>query len=63
LAAWHTALDCVEEAEELLVAVALHALPDHRHLEHIERDEQRGRAVALVVMMGCTSPRLRLQRT
>ena len=30
LAGGHVALDPIEEADELLVAVALHALPDHR---------------------------------
>ena len=43
-------LDRVQEAEELLVAVALHAAAQHRAVEHVERGEQRGRAVALVVV-------------
>ena len=30
--------------------VALHAAADHRAVEHVERGEQRGRAVALVVV-------------
>src|ERR671919_2723483 len=32
-------------------AVALHALTDHGPLEHVERGEQGGRAMTLVVMM------------
>src|SRR5258708_21188102 len=43
-------LDGVEEADELLMAVALHAAADHLALEQIESGEQRGRAVAFVVM-------------
>jgi hypothetical protein len=38
------------KAEKLLVAVALHALADYRALEHVERGEQGGRAVAQVIM-------------
>ena len=44
------ALDGIEEADELLVPVALHALADHGAVEHVEGREQGGRAVALVVM-------------
>ena len=44
------ALDGVEEADELLMAVALHAPADDRALEHVEGGEQRGGAVALVVV-------------
>jgi dihydroxyacetone kinase len=43
-------LDGVEEADELLMAVALHVAADDGAVEHVERGEQRGRAVALVVM-------------
>jgi hypothetical protein len=39
------------------VSVALHALADDRAVEHVEGREQGGRAVALVIMRGCTSPR------
>ena len=53
----HRALDGVEEADELLMPMALHAAADHGAFEHIERGEQGRRAVALVIMMGCTSPR------
>ena len=46
----HLALDAVEEADELLMAVALHVLADDRAVEHVERGEQRRRAVPLVVV-------------
>ena len=39
-------LDGVEEMDELLVAVPLHAATDHRPVQHVERGEQRGRVVA-----------------
>jgi hypothetical protein len=40
LAGRHRALDRAQEAEELLVAVARHAAPDDRAVEHAERREQ-----------------------
>ena len=46
----HLALDAVQEADELLMAMALHVLPDDRAIQHVERGEQGRRAVALVVM-------------
>ena len=46
----HLGLDDVEEADELLMAMALHALADDRAVEHVERCEQRGGAVTLVVV-------------
>ena len=47
----HGALDGLEEANELLgAAMPSHAASDHGSVEDIERGEQRGRAVALVVM-------------
>ena len=46
----HLTLDRVEEADELLMAVALHVAADHGAIEHVERGEQRRRAVALVVV-------------
>src|ERR1019366_1176859 len=42
--------DGVEEADELLVAVLLHAASEHHAVEHVEGGEQGGRSVALVVM-------------
>jgi hypothetical protein len=46
----HFALDRVEETHELLVSVALHVPADHCAVEGVERGEQRGGAVALLVM-------------
>ena len=43
--------DGVEEADELLMAVALHAAADDRAVQDVERGEQGGRAMALVVMV------------
>src|SRR5215208_2554307 len=43
-------LDGVEEANELLVPVALHAAADDGAVEDVECGEQRGPSVALVVM-------------
>ena len=43
-------LDGVEEADELLMAVALHVAADDRAVEDVEGGEQRRRAVALVVV-------------
>ena len=45
--ALHGALDGLEEANELLVAMPSHAASDHGSVEDIERGEQSGRAVAL----------------
>ena len=47
----HLTLDVVEEADELLMAVALHAAADDRAVQDVERGEQGGRAMALVVMV------------
>src|SRR5260370_25539931 len=44
------AVDLVEKADEFLMPVARHALADDTALQHIERPEQRRRAVALVVV-------------
>ena len=48
--AGHLRLDGVEEADELLMPVALHVAADDGAVEHVERGEQRGGAVALVVV-------------
>ena len=50
LAGWHRRLNGVEEADELLVPVALHAAAQHGAVEHVESGEQGGGAMALVVM-------------
>ena len=44
------AVDGSQEAQELLMPVALHALADHRPGGDIEGGEQRGRAMALIIM-------------
>ena len=41
------ALDGIEEADEFLVPVALHAVADHPTVEHVEGREQGRGAVAL----------------
>src|SRR3954453_2967409 len=43
-------LDSVEEADELLMPMALHTTADHLSVQHVERREQCRRAVALVVV-------------
>ena len=47
LAGRHRPLDGVQKADELLVPVALHAAAEHGALEHVERGEQGGGAMAL----------------
>ena len=43
-------LNGVEEANELLMSVALHVSTDHRSVENIEGGKQGGGAMALVIM-------------
>ena len=43
-------LDGIQESDELLVPVTLHAASDHLAIEHVERGEQCGGAVPLVIM-------------
>src|SRR3954451_17963228 len=50
LPAGTAALDGVEEADELLVPVALHAAAEDGAVEDVEGGEQRGGAMALVVV-------------
>ena len=50
LPAGHRGLDRVEEADEFLVTVALHAAAEHRAVQDVERGEQRGGAVADIVV-------------
>ncbi len=47
---WHGLVDVPEEFQELLCAVTRHAVADDLARLHIECCEQRGRAVALVVV-------------
>jgi hypothetical protein len=46
----HLGFDGVEEADELLMPVALHTAANDSAVEDIERGEQRRRAVAFVVV-------------
>ena len=48
-------LDGVEEADELLVPVTLHAAPNHPSVQHVERGKQRRGAMALVVVLVWTA--------
>jgi hypothetical protein len=48
---WGFAVDLVEEADELLMPVAAHALADDLAIEHVQRGEQGGSAVALIIMV------------
>src|SRR5215211_5097264 len=55
-------LDGIEEADELLMPVALHVAAYDGAVEHVERGEQSRRAVPLVVMgQGATSALLHRQ--
>src|SRR6266571_6127972 len=46
-------VDLIEEADESLMPMALHVAADDGAIENVERGEQRGRAVALVVVYHC----------
>jgi hypothetical protein len=50
LSFWHLRLDGVEEADELLMAMALHVVSDDGAIEHVEGSEQRGGTMAFVVV-------------
>ena len=50
LARGNLLLDDIEEANKLLMAMALHGAADHRAVEDVHRGEQRRRAVALIVV-------------
>ena len=53
------ALDGIDKTDELEMPVAPHAAPDDRSVEHAERGEQGGGAVALVVVChGLAAPGL-----
>lgn len=62
LASRDIALKDIEEANELLMPVALHVPPEHLAGQDIERGEQRGRSVSLVVVgHGGATPLLQRQ--
>jgi hypothetical protein len=46
----HLRLDGIEEADELLMAVALHAMANDGAVEHVESGEQRSGAVPFIVV-------------
>ena len=50
----HLRLDGIEEADELLMALALHVVADDGAVEHVESGERRGGAVPFVVVRHCT---------
>ena len=50
LPGWHLGFDGVEEADELLMTVALHISADHRAIEDVEGGKQRCGAMPLVVV-------------
>ena len=58
LARRNLGVDGVEEADELLVAMAGHVTADDGAVEHVERGEERGGAVALVVVGHGAEPSL-----
>ena len=43
-------LDGVQEANKLLMPMALHVAADHRAVDHVKRGEHRGRSMAFVVV-------------
>ena len=47
---WHVPFDLVEEADEFLMPVALHVLPDDRSVENIECGKQHRCVIALVIV-------------
>ena len=50
LSGWNLALDGIQEADEFLMAMALHVVADDRSVEDVHGREQSGRPVPLVVM-------------
>src|SRR5947209_12046191 len=59
----HSGLDDVQKPNELLMAMALHALADNLALKDIERREQGGDAMAFVIMCNGTSSTLLHRQT
>src|SRR6202162_5451253 len=48
----------IQKADKFLMAMAVHAAADHFAFKHVERGEESGRAVALVIMGHCSGPTL-----
>ena len=55
LAGRHSRVDRVEEADELLMPVLLHATANDLAVQHVERGKQRGGAVPDVVVLVWTA--------
>jgi hypothetical protein len=55
LALCHGGLGRIEETDELLMAVPLHATADHRAVQHVEGSKQGRRVIALIVVGDCTA--------
>jgi hypothetical protein len=55
---WRFAVNPVEEADEVLAAVARHALADDFPVEHVERRKQNSGPVTLVVVRHRSAPSL-----
>ena len=51
----HLRFDGIEEANELLVPVALHAAADNAAIQHVQCSEQGGGTVAPIVMLVWTA--------
>ncbi len=51
LACWNIALDGFDKTDELLMPMALHVLPEDLAGHDVQRREQRGRGVALILMV------------
>ena len=49
LVAGDAGVDGVQKVDELLVPMLLHVAPDYGSIENVERSEQGGRAVTLVM--------------
>jgi hypothetical protein len=51
LAFWNIALDGVDKTDEIPMPMALHVRPEYLAGHDVQRREQRGRAVSLIVMV------------
>ena len=49
-------VDGVQKADEPLVPMLLHVAPDYGSIEDVERSEQGGGAVALLITRHCAEP-------
>ena len=58
----HGSLNAVQKADEFLVAMARHAVADDGAVEDIERREQRGRAIANIIVRHRKRRRVRVAK-